>query len=174
MKQNILVVSYDYNLSLDLANRLAEYFSMRVLSEVDLFEFDNVPRSLSEMVALRGPEYVKEQLGREVKSSTEFENIIFVADLNMADTCKLFFEQIVQSFNIVLLSKNVEVEELELSKYNFNDYEKEIFYQTKGDLMLKKQVLSEICDVKLDVDGLTELEIFLKAVSDIKNIYNLN
>ena len=45
MKQNLLVTSYDYDVSKRLAEKLADVFSMRTLDVISLFEFDNMPNT---------------------------------------------------------------------------------------------------------------------------------
>ena len=62
MKQNLLITGYDYDLSNRLAKRLADIFSMRVFDQTELFEFDHMPLSFSEVFKTNGIEYVKKKM----------------------------------------------------------------------------------------------------------------
>ena len=67
MKQNMLVLSYDYELSKRIAEKLSDAFSMRVLDSIDLFEFDHIPFSFKEILEKNGIEYVIKKMKSIIK-----------------------------------------------------------------------------------------------------------
>lgn len=174
MKQNILVVSYDFDVSKSVAEKLADFFSMRVLNQIDLFEFDYIPRSLREMIKIRGTEFVKKELNGLIKGASDFENVVLVADFSMADAGKENLLHLNQNYNIVYLFKSIEKEHQELLKKAFSPEEKQLFYHTPDELKEKQALLHDLSDVSIDITGLTAMDIFFKTVGAIKSIYNMN
>ena len=87
MKQNLLVTSYDYDLSKRLAEKLADAFSMRVLDAIGLFEFDHIPRSFQEMLDLNGKDYVMKELRSILNMELDFDDTVFVTNVSFADNC---------------------------------------------------------------------------------------
>ena len=119
MKQNLLVVSYDYDLSKDLARKLAEVFSMRFFDQKELFEFDHLPRTFAESLALNGKDYILKKFRSIVKMELDFDDAVFVADISFADNCTDLFYKINLSNFVVLLQKRIEeeIDELKQKKY---------------------------------------------------------
>ena len=174
MKSNILVVSYNQNLSKQVAEELATEFSMRVFSAIELFEFDNAPRSLSEMIAIRGASYVKQELAGIVKFSTDYENVVFVADLSMHETCKDFLLKIISSYVVVLLKDEPEKEEQVLLNRNYDQYEKELYFYNQEGLEIAENAIGEYADVVVNINNRNNAEIAAEIVEAIKTIYNVN
>ena len=85
MKQNLLVVSYDYELSKQIAIKLADVFSMRFFDQKELFEFDHMPMSFREIYSLNGADYVKKKMKSIIGMELDFDNAVFVADISFAD-----------------------------------------------------------------------------------------
>ena len=72
MKQNILVVSYDYRFSKSIASKLAEVFSMHLFDEIELFEFDHIPQSIDEIWDSQG----KRVCFQKIKINSKIRNRI--------------------------------------------------------------------------------------------------
>lgn len=174
MKENILIVSYDQVLSRQIADKLAEFFSMRVFSAIELFEFDNIPRTLDEMIAIRGIDYVKDELAGIIKFSTDYQNVVFVSDLSMHETCRQFMSKIIASYIVVILKDDIEKEVSYLENKQFGEYEKELYLYNRQELEIAENSISELADVVVGVHGRPANEIVGEIVSAIKTIYNVN
>lgn len=174
MKENILIVSYDQGLSRKIADKLADIFSMRVFSAIELFEFDNAPRTLSEMIAIRGVDYVKSELAGAVKFSTDYENVVFVADISMHETCMDFMPKVISKYLVILLQSDPESEEISLANKIYDSYERELLYHNREYLEIAENSLSEIADVVVQITGKSDDEIVADTLGAIKAIYNLN
>ena len=176
MKQNLLVVSYDYHLSRQVANCLADVFSMRVCDQKELFEFDHIPLTFSEVYQINGADFINKEMKGTVKMATEFENVIFVADISMADDCSDLFFKLGQNNFIVMLQKDIEQEMKELSEKEYDSWEAgEFFKTTKELLMAREEVLSESCaDSVIDISGLDIQQITSKVVDKIEEYYSVN
>ncbi len=174
MKQNILLVSYDYDISKKVAEKLADFFSMRVLNSIELFEFDFAPRNISQMIYERGATYVKAQLGKIVKYSSDYENVVLIADISMADTCKECFDNISKDYVSVFLYDTPEAEENFLNKKNLSPELSKLNLYSKEQLFQMHQILKSACDCSIQISGLTLMEVLFKTIGDIKKIYNMN
>ncbi len=176
MKQNVLVVSYDYGFSRRIAKKLAEDFSMRLFDELELFEFDNMPRTYDEILNTLGKDYIFKKLKSIVRSEVEFDDSVFVADIGFADNCEdLFFKLKLSNF-VVLLTKPIELEleELRYKTYKTNA-EKELFSTDEKLLKTREdKIIKNLADIIIDADNLADEQIIEEIVDKIKNYYNVN
>ena len=176
MKQNLLVVSYDYDLSKQIATKLADVFSMRVFDQKELFEFDHIPMSFTEIYEMNGAEYVKKEMKSIVNMELDFDNAAFAADMSFADNCTELFYKIKLSNFVVLLYKDIKKEIAELSQKKYlSEAEKEFFCPDEN--LLKKRELSlsfDCVDIKVDISDLSQTEIVEKIVDKIEEYYSVN
>lgn len=175
MKQNILVISYDYDLSKSVAKRLADEFSMRVLDQLALFEFDHAPKTLSGVLMELGEEYVLKKFRSIVKMELDFDNTVFVSDINIADNCfDLFYRIKLNNFTIFLFKDtSQELREIKAKKYptkqlkEFFDIDRESLERCKG------LIENECADISVDVTGLSEEELSKTVINKIKDYYSI-
>lgn len=176
MKQNLLIISYDYDLSKRLANRLAESFSMRVFDQIELFEFDHLPRKLSDIISSQGMEYVLKKMRSLLKMELDFDDAVFVCNLATADSSEdLFFKVNLSNF-VVFLHKepNIELREL-LKKHYSSRNEREFFVPNRAKLIEREKKVAEFCaDVNLNITNLSDDEIEEKIVEKIKEYYSVD
>ena len=176
MKQNLLVVSYDYELSKQVAKALAEGFSMRFFDQKELFEFDHVPRTLAEVCDEAGISYVQQELRSILKSELEFDDAVFVTDMSFVDYCQDLFYKIKLSNFVVFLQKNIDEEFAELSKKTFaGNAVKELLCPDQAKLENRKMTIRlELADIEVDVSGKNQTQIVDEIVDKIKNYYSVN
>ena len=176
MKQNLLLTSYDYDVSKRLASELAESFSMRVLNQIELFEFDNMPNTFKDVLEKNGIEYVKKEMNSIIKMELDFDDTVFVANINFADTMKDMFYKIKLSNFVILLKKDIEQEIKELEDKIFEtEEEKKFFVSNRVELEKREYVLTQDCaDIVVDITNLSDEEIIENIVDKIKNYYSVN
>ncbi len=176
MKQNLLIASYDYSVSKRLAEMLAETFSMRVLDQIELFEFDHVPLSFKEVLLKNGGEYVSKKMSSIVKMELDFDDAVFVANLSFADTLQELFYKIKLSNFVILLKKNIDDEISELNAKVFEtDEEREFFVPSKEVLQKREQSILQNCaDIVIDISLLSDEKIIDKIVDKIRSYYSVN
>ena len=175
MKQNILLVGYNYELSKRIAEKVAVAFAMRVFDQLELFAFDHMPRTFGEVCKSNGTEYVKRTLKSIIKMETGFEDAVFVADLVMADNCSDIYHQIKMNNFVVLLHKktNMELEELKKKKYPTQE-ETDFFAYNEKLLMERKMSIAKDCaDISIDMTDLSEDEIVQAIVNNIRSFYKI-
>lgn len=176
MKQNLLVVSYDYHLSRQVASCLADVFSMRFCDQKELFEFDHIPLTFSEVYQINGADFINKEMKGTIKMATEFENVVFVADISMADDCSDLFYALGKNNLIIMLKKDIDDEIEELSNRIYDSPEASEFFKTDKELlMLREEVLSEsLADIVVDITGTNADRITENVVDKIKKYYSVN
>ena len=175
MKQNLLIVSYDYDKSKEIAKILANDFSLRVFDQKELFEFDHLPLSFSEVFQRNGRNYVLKKMKSIIKTELEFDDVVFIADVCFAENCDDIFYKILLSNFVVFLYKDTAEEILEL---NIKEYktiqEKEFCVLNNNEHQKRKDLIYNGCsDVKIDITNLTQDEIVSKIVDEIKKYYSV-
>lgn len=176
MKQNILVVSYDYGFSKQIAKKLAELFSMHLFDELELFSFDHMPRTYDEIFDALGKDYIYNELKDIVSSEVEFDDAVFVADISFADNSEDLFYKLKLSNFVVLLTKPIELEMEELSKKEYGSKAEEKLFATDRELLEEREdkIIKNLADIIVDADNLTEEQIIAEIVDKIKSYYNVN
>ena len=161
MKDNLMILSYDYSLSKRLSAKFADNFSMRVFDQKELFEFDHLPRSFSEVLLEKGREYVMKKLRSILKMELDFENAVFVADYSLADYAYDIFHNIKLSNFVVYLHKNTSDELSEIHSKEYPSIAEEEFYKV-DEFRLKERedaITKNLADVVLDITNLSDDEI---------------
>ena len=176
MKQNLMIVSYDYDVSKRLATKLADVFSMRVLDSVELFEFDHIPFSFADILENNGVDYVMKEMKSIIKMSLDFDDVIFVANINMANNTLDLFEKIKLSNFVILLKKDSKAEIAELSRKNYNkNSERDFYVLNEVDLKLfENSIETNLADVVIDIDVFDDAEIINQIIEQIKKYYYVN
>lgn len=176
MKQNILIASYDYEVSKRLAEQLADVFDMRTLDMISLFEFDNIPNTFEDVLKISGKPYVEKELRSILKMELDFDNVVFVSLLETLTEFKELFYKVKLSNFVILIKKDTESElaELENKAYSSENV-KDFFKLTKDDLIkYEKQIETNCADIVIDISNLTSAEIIQKIIDKIKNYYSVN
>lgn len=176
MKQNMLVVSYDYDLSKNLAKKLAEVFSMRFFDQKELFEFDHMPRTFSETLSLNGRDYVLKKMRSIVKMELDFDDAVFVADISLADNCYDLYYKIKLSNFVIFLHKDTKTELNEIQRKTYLTKEEKVFYEMNEELLKAREesISCDCADINIDISKLSENEIIDKIVDKIKSYYSVN
>ena len=176
MKQNMLVTSYDYDVSKRLAEKLAEVFSMRTLDMISLFEFDHSPNTFSEIYKINGKDYIEKEFRSILKMELDFDNVVFVANLGFADKLQDLFYKIKLSNFVILLKKDVESEIEEIKNKKFETKELKDFYLVEKEQLISQEhiIEKECADIVVDISNLTDDEIIDNIIDKIKNYYSVN
>lgn len=159
MKQNMMIVCYDYNLALSLGEKLSEFFSMRVFDELSMLSFDFAPLTLSELIEKFDENFVLEHLKKTVFSYCSFENVIGVSHLKVAALCEEFFGNIKENNLTVLVGAEAHGED-------------DFFNMTETEILDAERLLSEkLCDIVVDGRGRAINEIFDAIIEKTEMYY---
>lgn len=175
MKQNIMVVSYNYELSKNIAHKLAETFNMRAFDQIELFEFDNLPRTFDEVLKIKGSEYVLKELRSIVKMELDFDNVSFAADISLAETSEDIFYRMKLSNFVIFMFKPLEIEMAELGKIKYISEDTKNFFKTSAEVLEQREkIINEKCaDISINVDGLEEDKIIELIEKLIETYYSV-
>ena len=176
MKQNLLVTSYDYDVSKRLAEKLADVFSMRTLDVISLFEFDNMPNTFDEVFKINGKDYIEKEFRSILKMELDFNNVVFITNIGFADKHQDLFDKIKLSNFVILFKKDIDSEILELKNKQFKTIEhREFFYVEKEVLLNQEKIIERDCaDIVVDISNLTDDEIVDIVIEKIKKYYSVN
>ena len=103
MKHNLMISCNNYDFAKNIANGLAEYFSMRVFDELELFSFDFAPTTIDELKAQYGTEFIYNKLSKTLLSQCDFENVVFVTHFESLNNSHQFFDKLSQNDFIILI-----------------------------------------------------------------------
>ena len=176
MKQNLLVTSYDYDVSKRLAEKLAEVFSMRTLDVVSMFEFDNMPNTFDEVLKINGKDYIEKQFRSILEMELDFDNVVFVSNIGFADKHRDLFNRIKLSNFVVLLKKDMDSEIFEIENKQFKTDEQKKFFRVGRENLFnqEKTIERECADIVIDISNLNDDEIVERIIEKIKNYYSVN
>ena len=104
MKNNLFFVAYEYEMSKNIASEVAEFFSMRLFDSIEMFEFNNVPRKLEDVLTECGRAYVEKKMRSIVKMEFDFNDAVFVAPFDYFDGWSSLCEQIKERNLVVFLN----------------------------------------------------------------------
>lgn len=155
MKKNLFFVAYDYGMSKIVAAEVADFFAMRLFDSIEMFEFNNVPRKLDDVLAECGREYVEKKMKSIIKMEFDFDDAVFVAPFEYFGGWSHLCKEINDRNLVFFLNDNAN-ENVDAQK----SYDKLKF-------------LTECCDIAIDISDLQKEEICDKVVSEIKSFYNL-
>ena len=168
MVSNIVILSMNRDVSRKVAEMLSEELQMHFLDTIELFEFDNIPHSFSEILEMNGESYFRKKEKGLLGYVCGFENTVIHAESG----CVLSPE------NIKAMKENCLVIYLHLYPSNIKKYlgKKEyesnslkLFYDI-GEDAIKQRVKILKKDANIQVDA--NKKSFLKTTSDVLRAIN--
>ena len=169
MKQNLMILCYDYELSKSVANILSDYFSMRVLDETEMFDFDFSPRTLNEILELYGEEFVLKKFRKIASSHYDYEGIIFISHLKIINLCREKFEIFNEKTFTIFLEIDKD-KKYEIYKTNSAS----LFFKDTKNFELEEEFLkNNLADVSIDAYNKSVEEISSIVINSIKKYYNI-
>ena len=172
MRKNIVIVGYDYALSRRVAVSLAELFDMRFFDMYDMFVFDNLPNTLTDVIKLNGKEYVDKKMKGIFKSEFEFSNVIFVVDTKIVSVCKDMYEEIKKNNIVIFLRRDFKLEFYQREHFVFKTEEERDYFTLKIDELFEadQDIAHNLADMVLEVDQLTYRQVKDFVLEDIKGL----
>lgn len=174
MIKNIAIIGYKREQAYEVAKLLAEQFEMSFLDTVELFEFDNAPRTQSSMIEEFGMRIYRKKFHSTVKYASFFENTVINVDPSVAYSDSIF-KLLKQNCLLIYLNNG--------TKRVFNYLSKQQ-YQTKQLKQLYKLSLSNVekrtkrmrknADITINTTGVSEFKITSEIIRHIKEFYKVN
>lgn len=149
---------------------------MRTLDQFEMFDFNHIPRSFSEVLEQSGSEYVKNELRGIVKMELDFDNVVFAADISLGETCKDIFFRIKLSNFVVFVTKNLNSELSELDKKEYSSKSVKKFFSMNKKTLAEREanIKFDLADAVIVADDLTDDQIARKIELEVLKYYKVD
>ena len=174
MIQNIAVVGIDRDIAYEVSKLIASELDMHFLDTIDLFEFDNKPRTLSDILELCGIRYFREKEKGTLKYVSDFNNSVINLESGMAE-CQGNFKIIKTNCLVVYLKQNTNELFEKLSKKDYKSKALRNFYCVSEKVIGKRDInLSKNADIVINIDGFSPLKTASEVIRQIKIFFGAN
>lgn len=175
MVQNIAIVSFKSGQAYNVAKVLAGQLDMSFLDTVELFEFDNAPRTQSDMIREFGLRLYKKEIRSTVKYASFFENTVINVDISALYSNNIL--DIVKN-NCLLIYLNNGTKRVYnfLKKQNYQTKELKKLYKLSLDQVEKRnRQIKDRADITLNVSAAHDhdLKIASEVIRHIKEFYGI-
>ena len=170
MKENLMVVCYDYGLSRRISNSLAEFFEMRLFDMFEMFVFNNAPYSLTDVIKINGIDYANKEMRGVLKTELDLSGTIFAAEPKMLGLNQDLFERLKEVNLILFLKRNYRNDFLFRENMAFKSQEDKGFFKLEIDELTENSTTIEekLADVVVDIDGLNFEQIKEKVIETLQ------
>lgn len=163
------MISYDYKYCIKLAKMLADFFDLRFFDWRALFEFDNVPNTLEDVIKTAGAEYVRGKLHGICKMEAEFDDAVFACDLAVTKGIENINELIKENNYVIFLKKDDISAQINL-KQKYDNSEINLFFGDSMDTinLWGDNIVKNVADIVIDIDGLSHDEAKAEIINKLK------
>ena len=171
MIQNIAIIGLNRDVSYEVAKQLATELDMFFFDGLELFEFDNIPRTLTDILKEYGVEYYRKKEKSIVGYSSEFENCVINLESGVSENEKNFVT-LKETTLVVYLKDNVEEIKNAIAQKEYKTQEEKEFFDV--DLLVLKnrdEKLRVNADLVVEVNGNSVLKTVSEIIRAMKNYY---
>lgn len=171
MKENLMVVCYDFALARRISVSLSDFLEMRFFDMFDMFRFNNEPYTLSEVLKINGTEYAVKEMRSVIKTELDFSGAVFVAEPKMLELNNDLFERIKENNLVLYLKSDYKEAYVMRSRMPFKSDEDKQFFSLEIDELTEVGINIEnnLADIVVDIDGLTFEEVKTKIQSVLED-----
>ncbi len=171
MKENLMVVCYDYGLARRVSRSLAEFLDMRFFDMFDMFRFDNAPNSLTDIIKNGGTEYALKKMRSVFKTELDISGAVFVAEPKMLGLNQDLYEKL-KACNLVLyLKSDYKDEYVAREKVPFNSSIDKEFFKLELDEIFEigMNIDNNLADIVIEIDGLNFEQVKEKVIKTLES-----
>ena len=174
MVENIAIIGLNRDQSYEVAKLLASELDMHFLDTIELFEFDNIPRTLSDMIREYGLLYFRKKEKGTLKYASEFSQTIIHCESGMAMR-KVNFESLKKNCLVIYLHNSPSVVERKLKAKKFETLEQARIFKISAE-QIKNRIanLKKYSDIIVDAKGKSDLKLSSEILRKIKDFYGIN
>ena len=173
MVQNIAIIGLDRDISREVASLVANELEMHFMDTIDLFEFDNKPRDLSEMLKVFGVRHFRKKEKGTIKYVSSFNQTVINFESGSA-SCKENLKTIKENCLIVYLKKRKPSLIRDLKKKNYASvYLKRFYLLTDNAIKRRNDNLVKYADIVINVDNQSVFKITSELIRQIKAFYGV-
>ncbi len=172
MVNNIAVVGLERDRAYEVTKVLSTMLDMHFFDCIELFEFDNIPRSLATMLSEYGEKYYRETEKGMLKYASGFEETIINLESGMA--CKENFATIKKNCLLVYLHSPASKVEKYLSKKKYPSKEEKKFFDVPLEKIKKRiEAYKQNADIMVKASSGSALKIASEVLRKIKEFYKV-
>ena len=172
MKENMMVICYDYGLSRKISKSLADFFEMRLFDMLEMFIFNNAPYRLTDVININGMEYANKEMRGVLKTELDLSGVVFAAEPKMLGLNQDLFEELKESNFIVFLKRNYRNDFLFRENMAFKSQVDKDFFKLEIDELAESSINIEnnLADIVIDIDGLNYDQIKEKVLKTLESV----
>ena len=174
MVENIAIVGLDREQSYETAKLLASELDMHFLDTIELFEFDNIPRTLSDMIKEYGLLYFRKKEKGALKYASEFSQTLIHCESGMAMR-KANFDNLKTNCLVIYLHNSASVVERKIKSKKYKTIEEAKLFKISLD-QIKNRIanLKKYSDIIVDAKNKSTLKLASEVLRKIKEFYGVN
>ena len=171
MKENMMVICYDYGLSRKISSSLADFLEMRLFDMLEMFIFNNAPYRLTEVININGVEYANKEMRGVLKTELDLSGVVFAAEPKMLGLNQDLFEKLKECNLILFLKRNYRNDFLFRENMAFKSQVDKDFFKLEIDELTENAINIEnnLADIVIDIDGLSYDKIKEKVLKTLES-----
>ena len=157
MKENLMVVGYDYALTRRVSKGLSDFLDMRLFDMLEMFVFNNAPYKLTEVIEINGVEYANKEMRGVFKTELDLTGTVFAAEPKMLGLNRDLFEKLRENNLILFLKRSYKNDFLFRENMVFKSQIDKDFFKLEIDELAENSINIEnnLADIVIDIDGLS-------------------
>lgn len=173
MVNNIAVVGLERDRAYEVTKVLSTMLDMHFFDCIELFEFDNIPRSFATMLCEYGEKYYRQTEKGMLKYAAGFEETIINLESGMAMT-KENFKTIKKNCLLIYLHIPAATVKKRISKKKYLSKEEKKFFDIPIEKVHKRiEALKENADIQVKAASGSALKIASETLRQIKEYYKV-
>lgn len=173
MVQNIAIISFKKNQAYEVSKLLAEQLDMSFLDTVELFEFDNAPRTQTDMIRDFGLKTYRKSICSTVKYASFFENTVINIDPSALSSQKIF-DIIKNNCLLIYIGNGTKRVHGFLQKQKYASKELEKIYKLSLEKIQKTdEKIRKNADIVVGAVGPHDLKLVSEILRHIKDFYGV-
>ena len=173
MVQNIAIVGLNRSQAYEVGKLLAEELDMHFFDCLELFEFDNIPRTFSEMLEGFGEKYYRKKEKGMVKYASGFNECVINFEGGIAENASNF-DTIKDNCLLIYLHQSASYVKKKLDKVKYKSKHEEKFYNISIERISERiKELKAKADIVVPAMQGSPLKITSEILRKIKAYYNV-
>lgn len=173
MVQNIAIIGMNRDVAYEVSKLVASQLDMHFMDTIDLFEFDNHPRTLSDMLKQFGLRYFREKEKGTIKYVAGFTNSVINIESGMS-VFKNNFKMLKTTSLVIYLKQDIKELEYILAGKKYPDrYVKDFYCLTETNLLNRDDQLSKNADIVVKIYNESVFKIASEVIRQIKLFYGV-
>ena len=173
MVQNIAIVGLNRSQSYEVGKQLAEELDMHFFDCLELFEFDNIPRTFNVMLKEFGEQYYRQKEKGMLKYVSGFNECVINLEGGFSEK-QINFETIKENCLLIYLHVPASVVKKKNEKTKYKaEQEKQFFDVSVEKINARIKALKDNADIVVPASQGSSLKICSEILRKIKEYYNV-